>query len=71
MGGLFSKPKINVNEQKPAPTMDDDAVRKAGDAEARRQAARRDTADTILTTPLTKRSGGLAAAYRKTIGGGS
>ena len=69
MGGLFKspEPKINVVEQKPAPTMDDDAVRAAGDSEARRQMARRSTADTINTNTV----GGLAGQYRRTVGGGS
>lgn len=63
------EPKVNVVQPKPAPTMDDDAVRQAGDSEARRQMARRDTADTILTNPLGQRAGGLAGAYRQTVGG--
>ncbi|WP_417244345.1 hypothetical protein [Celeribacter sp.] len=63
------EPKIKVVEPTPAPTVDADVVRQAGDNEARRQMARRDTADTILTNPLGQRAGGLAAAYRTTVGG--
>lgn len=69
MGFLAPKPKLNVIDQKPAPTLDDDAVQKAGEYAARRAAARRDTADTILTKPQTAASGGLATAYRQTVGG--
>jgi len=70
MGFLAPKPKINVVEQKAPPTVDDDAVREAGETEARLQAARRSSTDTVLTAGTTKRrSGGLAAAYREKIGG--
>jgi len=68
----FLKPKIPapvVVDQKPAPTMDDDAVRRAGDEAAQRAAARRDSTDTILTGTVKRRAGGLAQASRTTTGG--
>ncbi len=72
MGFLAPKPKVNIVEQKAAPTMDDDAVRRAADETAQRAAARRDSSDTILTGTATgRRAGGLAQASRKTTGSNS
>jgi hypothetical protein len=66
----FSSPKVEVVPQKAAPQIDNDTVRQAGDAEAARQAKRRDMSDTIRTGAIArKRAGGLAAAYRQSVGG--
>jgi hypothetical protein len=67
MGFLAPKPKINVIEPTPAPTIDDDQVRRAADEAAQRAGARRSSADTIEPTSA-RRRGGLAQASRKTTG---
>lgn len=73
MGGIMRAPKVTIPEPPPPPkpvaTMDDDAVRRAGDDEALRMAARRGSTDTMLTSPTARRTGGLAGIWRSLTGG--
>ncbi len=60
------KEPVKVIQQ--APTVDDESVRKEGEAVARRAAQRRNVADTSVTKSK-RRRGGLASAARSKVGG--
>lgn len=67
MGFLMPKAPA-VQKPDPAPTVDDESVRRAAQSAAMRASARRDSLDTNLTGSA-RRRGGLSQLLRSTVGG--
>lgn len=69
MGFLFPKPPAAAKiEPTAAPANDDQRVRQAANNARERALARRDAADTMGERRGARRTGGLAAAMRDTVG---